>query len=117
MATSVQVHVDGLEDMGRRFVAAWHRAVAGEAVDEAHVTFLSFDAMAEALSGKRLELLRYLSRNGARNIRELAQALSRDYKNVYQDVKVLERAGLLVREGRKLTAPWTELRSSIKLVA
>ncbi|MGH8611612.1 MAG: hypothetical protein ACREYF_06105 [Gammaproteobacteria bacterium] len=37
--SKVQVHVDGLEDMGKRFVSAWKRAEAGERVDEQHHLF------------------------------------------------------------------------------
>lgn len=117
MAKKAQIHVDSLQDMGRRFVDAWHRAEAGQAVDEAHVTFLSFASMTETLSTKRLELLRYVRQHGAGSVHELAEALKRDYKNVHQDVRVLEDAGLLVREGRRLTAPWNELQSNIRLVA
>ena len=117
MTTKIQVHVDGLAEMGRRFADAWHRAEAGEVVDEAHVTFLSFQAMTETLSPRRLELLRYVRKHGAASMRELAASLKRDYKNVHQDVCALETAGLLVREGRRLIAPWNEVQASIDLVA
>ena len=48
---------------------------------------------------------------------QLGQALGRDYKNVHQDVAVLESAGLLLREGRKLSAPWDELQANVSLMA
>ena len=54
------------------------RALAGEQVDEAHVTFLNFQTMLETLSPLRLDLLRYVRQHGVGNIRELA--LKRDYK-------------------------------------
>lgn len=117
MSKKIQVHVDSLEEMGRRFVDAWHRAQAGQAVDEEHVTFPTFAAMMETLSPRRLDLLRYVRKHGAASVRALAVALGRDYKNVYQDVQALEVAGLLVREGRRLTAPWNEVRATIKLAA
>jgi len=41
--------------------------------------------------------------------------LGRDYKNVHQDVAVLASIGLLVRDGRKLSAPWDELHASVTL--
>ena len=75
MTKKIQVHVDGLAAMGERFVDAWHRAQAGEPVDEAHVTFLSFEAMTETLSPRRLELLRHVRQHGAASVRELATAL------------------------------------------
>ena len=117
MATKVQLHVDDLAAMGKRFVGAWHRAQTGEVVDETHVTFLSFQAMTETLSPRRLELLRFVRQHGAASVRELAASLGRDYKNVHQDVSALESGGLLVREGRRLTAPWSEVQASINLAS
>lgn len=32
--SKVQVHVDSLEDMGKRFISAWKRAEAAERVDK-----------------------------------------------------------------------------------
>ena len=54
----VQVHVDSLEDMGKRFISAWKRAEAAEHVDEQHVTFFNLEVLLETLSPKRLALLR-----------------------------------------------------------
>ena len=117
MATKIQVHVDDLAAMGHRFVDAWHRVQAGEPVDETHVTFLSFQAMTETLSPRRLELLRFVRQHGAASVRELAASLGRDYKNVHQDVSALDAGGLLVREGRRLSAPWDEVQASIDLAS
>lgn len=113
--SKVQVHVGGLRDMGQRFVDAWHRAERGAAVRETHVTFLDLATMQAALSPRRLELLRHVRQHGASSTRSLAEALSRDYKNVHADVAALESAGLLVREGRKLAAPWDEVQASVML--
>ena len=115
MTKKIQVHVDGLAAMGNRFATVWHRAQAGEAVDEAHLTFLSFQAMTETLSPRRLELLRYVRQHSAASTRDLATSLGRDYKNVHPDVSALEAGGLLVREGRRLSAPWNEVQASINL--
>ena len=112
----VQVNVGSLADMGNRFAHAWNRAVAGERVEETHVTFLNIQTLLDTLSPRRLELLRHVRQHGAGNVRELAQALGRDYKNVHQDVAVLEATGLLIREGRKLSAPWDELQANVSLL-
>ena len=116
MTNKLQVHVGNLEDMGNRFINAWNKSAQGEKVQERHVTFLSFQTMLDTLSPKRLDLLRHVHQHGAQNIRALAKTLARDYKNVHQDVAVLEQAGLLVRDGRKLTAPWDELQAHLSLV-
>lgn len=113
----VQVNVGSLADMGKRFAGAWNRAAAGESVQETHVTFLDVQTMLDTLSPRRLELLRHVRQHGAANVRELAQTLGRDYKNVHQDVVVLESAGLLMRDGRKLAAPWDELQANVSLMA
>ena len=114
--TKIQVNVGSLADMGQRFVQAWGRAAAGNRVNETHVTFLDVQTLLDTLSPRRLELLRHVRQHGAGNVRELAQALGRDYKNVHQDVAVLESAGLLLREGRKLSAPWDELQANVSLM-
>lgn len=115
-ANRVQVSVGSLADMGNRFAGAWNRAVAGEQVAETHVTFLNVQTMLDTLSPRRLDLLRHVRQHGAGNVRKLAQALNRDYKNVHQDVATLVAAGLLVRDGRKLDAPWDELQANVSLV-
>jgi predicted transcriptional regulator len=61
-------------------------------------------------------MLRHVRQHGASNVRELAQSLGRDYKNVHQDVAILEATGLLVRDGRKLSAPWDALQANVSLL-
>ncbi len=105
MTTKLQISVGTLADMGSRFASAWNRAADGEVVDETHITFLDVQSMLTALSPRRLDLLRHVR-----------QAIGRDYKNVHQDVETLLTAGLLIRDGRKLTAPWDELQASVSLI-
>jgi predicted transcriptional regulator len=116
-ATKVTVHVGSVSDMCRRFTNAWNQATAGRKVNETHITFLDLQTMLETLSLRRLELLKYVHQHGAQNVKQVAAALNRDYKNVHQDVAVLESAGLLLRDGRKLSAPWSELSASVSLTA
>ena len=73
--------------------------------------------MLETLSPRRLDLLRHVRQHGAKNVRELAQALGRDYKNVHQDVAVLEATGLLIRDDRKLSTPWDKLQAHASLLS
>ena len=111
----VQIHVDGLASMGKRFEGAWNRDVAGKKFDESHITFLNVQTMLETLSPRRLDLLKFVRQHGADSVKSLALALQRDYENVHHDVSVLESAGLLIRDGRKLSAPWDELSASVSL--
>ena len=113
--SKMTVHVGGARDMGRRFAEAFERANSGEDFEERHVTFLSLEEMMSALTPKRLEVLRYLHRENISSIKALAFMLGRDYKRVYEDVATLESAGLIVREGNRLRAPWNALAAEVAL--
>src|SRR5437879_206543 len=95
--SDVKITVGGaIEDQAaRRFVDAWHRAERGESFRERHLAFESWDALSRVLTGKRMELLRYVHRHPLISIRALAKALGRDYSNVHADVQALMAAGLL----------------------
>ncbi len=83
------------EEAARRFVDAWHRAERGESFRERHLAFESWDTLARVLTGKRMELLRYVHRHKIASVRALAKALGRDYSNVHADVQALTAAGLI----------------------
>src|SRR5216683_770819 len=95
--SDVKITVGGAieEDAAGRFVDAWHRGERGETFHERHLAFESWDALARILTGKRMELLRYVRRHKITSIRALAKALERDYSNVHADVQALTAAGLL----------------------
>jgi predicted transcriptional regulator len=57
------------EDAARGFVDAWHRAERGESFHERHLAFESWDTLARVLTGKRMELLRYVRRHRVVSIR------------------------------------------------
>lgn len=107
---AVHLHVgEGLEAAGARFLDAWKRAEAGELRPdnaEVHLGFATWEDMVRVLSPKRLELLRHLHRNPARNVRQLAAALGRDYRRVHDDVAALQEAGLLERDAEGLRADY-----------
>jgi predicted transcriptional regulator len=83
------------DEAARRFIAAWHKAERGESFRERHVAFESWEALSRVLTGKRVELLRYVRRHPVASVRALAQALGRDYRNVHADVRALTEVGLL----------------------
>jgi predicted transcriptional regulator len=113
----LQVHSDGLAGMGTRFVDAWHRAERGEAVNEAHVTFVDLETLLLVLTPRRLEMLRHLHAHEAASVRHLSAALERDYKRVHGDVAALEAVGLIVRDGTRLSAPWAQVQATFELAA
>jgi predicted transcriptional regulator len=110
----LQVHIgETIDDMGRRFVHAWHRAERAElTVEDAerHVGFETFETFAQVMTPKRLDLLRHVHRHPARSIRALAAALGRDYRRVHADVEALAGAGLLDRDEHGLRADYRTVK-------
>jgi hypothetical protein len=90
------------EDTAQRFVDTWHRAERGEPVHERHLAFESWDALARVLTGKRMELLKYVRRHKVASVRALAKALRRDYSNVHADVQAPDDGRLARGHGRRL---------------
>jgi predicted transcriptional regulator len=115
MKENVQVHIGTPEDMGRRFLDAWHRTERGEMVDETHLTFHDLETLLAALTPKRLHLLRYVRHHQVRTIRALATDLGRDYKNVHRDVQELTRLGLLSRTTDRVIAPFASVDARFML--
>jgi predicted transcriptional regulator len=115
MSKKVKVHVGTLDDMGKRFVSAWRRLERGERVRERHVTFPHLSSMLNALSEKRLELLREVHREPAPSIKALADRLGRDYKRVHEDVETLASSGLVQREGGRVSAPYDAISAEMRL--
>jgi predicted transcriptional regulator len=102
----VRLHVESLEESGRRFVDAWRRAERGARVHEEHLSFASLEGLLATLSPKRIELVRFVRRRPNLSIAAVARALGRDYKRVHGDVRALEMAGLLEENEAGLRAPY-----------
>src|SRR6202162_2450684 len=115
--SDVKITVGGaLEDeASRRFVNAWHRAERGETFHERHLAFESWDALARVMTGKRMELLRYVRRHKVSSVRALAKALGRDYSNVHADVQALTAAGLLDTTGGGVRADYDAIETRIAI--
>ncbi|HTP66773.1 MAG TPA: hypothetical protein VMJ66_15380 [Geobacteraceae bacterium] len=92
---------------------------AGKKEEEAveRVFFESIDAANRLLTPKRVELLRRLHDEGPMNTHELAKRLSRDYKNVRQDVLALNEVGIIAKKGRLLSAPWRKITMELRMAA
>ena len=115
--SDVKITVGGSieEDAARRFVDSWHRAERGDTFHERHLAFESWDALARVLTGKRMELLRYVRRHKVASVRALAKALKRDYRNVHADVQALTAAGLLEAAGDGLRADYDAIETRIAI--
>lgn len=103
------------DDAARRFVDAWHRAERGESFRERHVVFESWEALERVLTGKRMELLRYVRRHTVTSVRALAKALGRDYRNVHADVQALTAVGLLEATDGGVRADYDAIETKIAI--
>src|SRR5436190_12429671 len=115
--SGVKITVGGAieKDAGRRFIDAWHRAERGKKFRERHLAFESWDALARVLTGKRLELLRYVHHHEVPSVRALAKALGRDYSNVHADVQALAAAGLIEAGESGLRADYEAIETKIAM--
>ncbi|MEK6951839.1 MAG: hypothetical protein AABX29_02385 [Nanoarchaeota archaeon] len=59
------------------------------------INFENFDIYKKILTPKRLELLKFIKSKKPKTIKALSIEINRDFKNVYDDVKLLESVGLI----------------------
>lgn len=90
-----------------------------KALDDEEITFTEKIVLKnldiyQMVSEKRMEILDYLSTHDIKSLKNLANELKRNYKNVYDDVKALEKFGLveLIPDGRN-KRPITKIDSII----
>lgn len=98
----------------------WMAIDRGEKAPEPihRIYFESAEVLSRILTRQRVALLKVLHAHGALSVRALAALLERDYKNVYQDVKILEESGLVERDSRNhILAPYEKLTIELPLTA
>lgn len=120
MTRNLQIGIKKREDVFKEIRDVWKQADRGE-IPEIPVERLYFEdlkTLLKNLTPLRMELLEELRRCGPRSINALAKQLHRHYKNVYEDVRALERLGLIEQNSAGLYAvPWDEVVTTIKLAA
>ncbi len=80
----------------KRFKETFQAVQAGRTVEPRElVGFTSLEAARNFLTRERLGLLRTIKTRRPRSIYELARMLGRDLKNVQEDIRILERHGLV----------------------
>ncbi len=116
---TVKVGLTTERKSSREFVDAWKRAARGEAPEKPveRLYFLDAETMLKVLSRQRLALLSELRRDKAARVIDLARRLGRNYKNVYDDVKLLKRAGLIEEDKGGAFVKFDRIRADIDLAA
>lgn len=59
------------------------------------ISFPDFETFGRVITGARIEILSVIRQQKPKSIQELARMVERDFKNVYQDVKLLTEFGLI----------------------
>ncbi len=107
------------DQVNREFIEVWHRAER-ENINkpEENLYFIDPATFFHVLTKRRIALLKVLHSHGVSSIRQLSRMLKRDYKNVYQDVQLLKKAGLIHQDKmKKIYVPWDKLKTEIELAA
>lgn len=106
----IEIEIMRTSDALSAVIDTWHIAESGNHVTP-RISFGSIKDLFSAITEKRLELLRYVAeQKEVLNVRQLARALDRDYKNVHTDVSELEKLGLIAKDEKGvLTVPYDEI--------
>ena len=110
----IEIEVLGSQAALAAFTRAWRQARAGRKATP-RLAFGSIAELFSAVSEKRLELVRHVAGEEGLQIRPLARALGRDYKNVHTDVTALMKLGLVERSGKtKVGVAWDVVRAELR---
>jgi predicted transcriptional regulator len=117
-ARKVQVHVESLEETGKRVIDAWHAAEKGDVEPQFHVSFTDVATFMKVVSPRRVDLMKALRGAGPMSVRALSMLLKRDYKSVHGDVAKLLGIGLIDRtESGLVEVTWDKVSAELDLLA
>lgn len=117
---TILIGVKTAQETAQEAIKAWKRAKRDEPVEEPvdRIYFPNEDLLFSAMSTKRRELLKFLRHHGSISIKQLSEQLSRQYKNVHTDIKLLKKLGLVeFDDNAKVFCPWDLIVLEMALAA
>lgn len=98
------VRTANLKTALKEFAEAYKKAQRGEIEERDTIGVASLKELKAILSPKRLELIRAVKEHSPASIKELAELVGRDIRNVHRDLTLLEAAGLveLKKKGKEV---------------
>lgn len=100
---TLEVRIQPTEELREEALEKVRKLEGGEDVEEMHVLNLSTEReLSRLMSEKNLELLHAISEREPSSMRELAEIVDRDYREVHRNLEELEKLNVVefVEEGR-----------------
>lgn len=111
---NIIVEIRPLENTLKEFAEVFGKVKNDEKVSRKRgVGFSSIEDFRKFFSKKRMELLSVIKHKKPKSIYELAKITNRGYKNVYDDVELLEQLGLITRENHSVDVEFSKLRVEV----
>ncbi len=120
MNKTLLIGIRSIDQLEQETIAAFKNAEAGLPGQKPvyRLYFSDQNTLFSALSPKRWELMRFLRKQGPMSIKKLAANLKRDYKNVYDDVKQLEKLDLIQKnQDDTFCVSWDDITIQLALAA
>ena len=113
---NVIVEIKPTKEALKEFAEVFGKVKRGEAVKpKRSIGFSNVEGFRKFFSERRMQLLSVIKHHKPRSIYHLAQLTKRQYKNVYDDVKLLEDLGLVNQEKQRLSVDFTKLNVELKV--
>jgi len=111
----IDIGIKGLAESLHDFTKAWEKVESGKKIKKDQgIYFDSVDSMRAVLTNNRLLILKTVRERKPNSVYALAKMLSRDIKNVNQDLKMLAEIGLVtlekIDEDKKRVIPHVDYR-------
>lgn len=99
---TLEIQIMSREQADAEFIAAFKGSPSRKKVPaDRGIFFTSLEAVRALLTEKRLALLHLVREHSPQSISQLAKIAGRDFKNVYADVMILKKYGLIQMSRRK----------------
>jgi len=107
------VEIKPLKEALKDFSRTYGKIKKGKLIKRNSVGFTDVSSFRRFFSEKRMELLSVVKHRKPKSIYQLASFLDREYKNVYDDVELLEELGLVTREDHGVEVEFNKLNIEI----
>lgn len=112
----VIVEIKPLKESLKDFAEVFGKVKRGEKVIQRRgISFSNVDSFRKFFSRRRMELISVIRHRKPRSIYQLAKMLNREYKNVYDDVNLLEELGLISKENHNVEVDFNKLSIEISI--